>query len=42
MPIQLYRVQCTGSEWSLGECRFTTNHTCNHSEDAGVICIGKH
>ena len=34
-------VQCTGAERSLGECSFITDHDCDHSEEAGVICIGK-
>ena len=41
MPIQFDKVQCTGTEWDLDECRFNINHTCDHREDAGVICIGK-
>lgn len=41
IPIQLDEVQCTGVEWSLGECRFITNYKCDHNGDAGVICIGK-
>lgn len=39
--IQFDEVQCTGTERSLSECTFTTDHNCDHSEDAGVICIGK-
>lgn len=33
-------VQCTGVEGSLGECTFVTDHDCDHTEEAGVICIG--
>ena len=39
--IHFDEVQCTGTELSLNECTFTTDHNCDHSEDAGVICIGK-
>ena len=41
MPIQFDEVECTGAEGSLGECMFITDHDCDHSEEAGVICIGK-
>ena len=41
VPIHFNEAQCTGVELDLGECRFNTNHTCDHREDAGVICIGK-
>ena len=40
VPIVFDEVQCTGAERSLGECEFVTDHDCDHSEDAGVICIG--
>jgi len=29
---------CNGSEGRLQECRFITDHDCDHSEDAGVKC----
>ena len=41
MPFQFDEVECTGAEGSLGECMFVTDHDCDHSEEAGVICIGK-
>ena len=41
MPIVFDEVQCTGAERSLGQCSFITDHDCDHSEEAGVICIGK-
>ena len=31
-------VGCTGSELFLTNCSHTTNHNCDHSEDAGVRC----
>lgn len=31
---------CNGTEQRLLNCRFTTIHNCNHSEDAGVRCQG--
>ena len=40
MPILFDEVQCTGAERSLGQCSFITDHDCDHSEEAGVICIG--
>jgi len=44
-PIFLDQLDCSGSETSLLECRYYTPlglSTCQHSEDAGVRCIGKH
>lgn len=41
IPIQLDEVQCTGGEGNLGQCEFVTDHNCDHSENAGVVCIGK-
>ena len=42
MPIQFDEVQCTGAEGSLGQCMFIAgDNDCDHSEDAGVICIGE-
>jgi len=42
VPIQFDEVQCTGAEGSLGQCMFIAgDNDCDHSEDAGVICIGK-
>ena len=40
VPIVFDEVQCTGAEGSLGECTFVTDHDCDHTEEAGVICIG--
>ena len=34
-------VICNGTERSLQECRFSSEHNCNHSEDAGVMCEGE-
>ena len=36
--IALDNVQCTGEEKTLLECPTSTDHNCNHVEDAGVIC----
>ena len=33
-------VQCTGTESTLTSCTHTTNHNCEHYEDAGVRCTG--
>ena len=32
-------VQCTGTEAALSDCRASTTHNCQHSEDAGVTCV---
>ncbi|XP_078101049.1 uromodulin-like isoform X2 [Sander vitreus] len=39
-PIWMDQVSCTGSESLLSECghRGFGTHSCNHGEDAGVIC----
>ena len=34
-------VHCTGTESTLISCRYTTDHNCGHSEDAGVRCTSK-
>ena len=31
-------VDCVGDESSLFNCSFTTDHNCDHFEDAGVTC----
>ena len=36
--IVLDNVQCTGEEQTLLQCTTSTDHNCNHIEDAGVIC----
>ena len=40
VSIQFDEVQCIGTEQSLDECTFITDHNCDHTEEAGVICIG--
>ena len=37
-PIFLDDVGCVGNESRLVDCRFTANHNCDHSEDAGAGC----
>ncbi|XP_038067608.1 deleted in malignant brain tumors 1 protein-like isoform X3 [Patiria miniata] len=37
--ILLDEVECSGEESNLYECRYKEDHNCNHSEDAGVVCI---
>ena len=42
-PIFLDQLGCLGNETSLLECRTLRPmglHACDHSEDAGVQCIG--
>ena len=42
-PIHLSRAQCKSSDTILTDCRIdkTGINNCQHSEDAGVICMGK-
>lgn len=38
-PVHLSSVRCTGSESSLINCSYSTNHpTCTHGNDAAVQC----
>lgn len=37
-PINLDDVRCIGTESSLLNCTFTSDHNCGHYEDAGVVC----
>ena len=39
-PILLDDVNCIGTENSLLNCGYTSNHNCHHSEDVGVQCKG--
>ncbi|XP_056366044.1 LOW QUALITY PROTEIN: deleted in malignant brain tumors 1 protein-like [Oenanthe melanoleuca] len=41
-PVWLDGLTCTGEEGALSECRHKGwgVHTCEHSEDAGVVCAG--
>ena len=41
--IYLDRVSCSGNEQALINCshRGIGVHSCTHSEDAGVMCLGK-
>ena len=46
-PIWLDDVWCNGSEQELSECPHSSNnsfgnHNCNHQQDAGVRCTGRH
>ena len=40
-PLCLTNFDCDGMESSLKSCTRTEACSCNHSEDAGVRCIGK-
>ncbi|KAG5269642.1 hypothetical protein AALO_G00204310 [Alosa alosa] len=31
-------VACSGTEQSLTQCSYNSNHNCGHGEDAGVVC----
>ncbi|KAH3768292.1 hypothetical protein DPMN_169504 [Dreissena polymorpha] len=39
-PIHMESLRCSGSEKDISECAFTTETTCSHSNDAGVVCGG--
>jgi len=36
--ILLSDVQCGGSEEDIMQCRFATDHSCDHSKDVSVSC----
>ena len=43
-PVFLSQLDCTDADISLLECRKLSalgQHTCDHSQDAGVSCIGR-
>ena len=41
LAVHLRAVQCDGDERSLSQCRYQENNgICNHSQDAGVFCLG--
>ena len=42
-PVSVGNVQCTGSETRLRDCGLTQtpSSACTHSQDAGVVCMGK-
>ena len=37
--IVLDEVTCAGTEKSLFDCKYQTNHNCAHSEDVAVDCL---
>ena len=43
VPIWLDHVSCDGTEKFLSDCISSGwgNYSCNHSDDAGVLCYGK-
>ncbi|XP_050956964.1 putative DMBT1-like protein, partial [Labeo rohita] len=43
-PISMGYVQCSGSETALKDCSSNSQYRqyCNHNEDAGVVCSGRH
>ena len=41
-PILMDSVSCGGTEGNLTQCKHKTEHNCQHSEDVGVLCNGRH
>ena len=43
-PILIDDLNCTGSESNLDQCGMRTfgEHECDHTEDAGVMCLSKY
>ena len=39
-PILVSNVQCNGSESRLVDCSYAPRRSCEHFDDAGVICRG--
>ena len=37
-PILMDTVRCVGSEIAFDRCSYSSQHDCNHDEDAGVVC----
>ena len=37
-PIHLDEVICSGTESSILDCQYITDHDCSHNEDIGVQC----
>ena len=37
-PIHLDEVICSGTESSILDCQYITDHDCSHNEDIGVLC----
>jgi hypothetical protein len=29
---------CAGGEAGLGQCNYTADHNCKHSDDVGIVC----
>ena len=42
-PVSIGSIQCSGSETRLQDCGLsqTPGSACTHSQDAGVMCVGK-
>lgn len=38
--ITMDNVECSGYEYNLTECSWTSEHNCGHKEDVGVVCQG--
>ena len=37
-PILMDTVRCDGTEIALDRCSYSSQHNCDHDEDAGVVC----
>ncbi len=40
-PILLDDVRCSGNEFGLRNCTYALIDNCAHSEDVGIVCLGK-
>eukprot|EP00798_Chlamydomonas_sp_ICE-L_P012965 gene12965-5370_t len=41
LDILMDDLSCSGTESSLALCYYSSDHSCGHSEDVGVVCVGQ-